>query len=152
LFGMSPPATSRVVARIADECVAVRTRVISRLVSRIYDEALRPHGIKVTQMNVLVAVGHLGTARAADLIDALAMEQSTVSRALERLARGGWIEDVASSDARVRNVRLSAAGKRLVGEILPAWEKAQREVREILGAGNINALADMARMAGAATP
>ena len=38
---------------IAKTCIAVRMRMLNRLVTNVYDEALRPLGLKVSQMNIL---------------------------------------------------------------------------------------------------
>lgn len=48
---------------ISRECIAVRLRMIDRAVSRVYDRALRPFGITVSQLNILVAVSELGQAQ-----------------------------------------------------------------------------------------
>src|SRR3954469_927465 len=77
---------------IAAECIAVRVRVLNRAITALYDDALRPHGLRVGQLNLLVAVARMGTARPADLGRALSMDRSTVSRDVEVLRRHGWLE------------------------------------------------------------
>jgi DNA-binding MarR family transcriptional regulator len=103
------------------------------MVTRIYDDALRPFGVKVSQMNILVVVAKLGTARAAAVAETLELEISTLSRNLERMRAKGWLEEVAGEDARVRPFRLSAKGRRLLDRVMPAWEDAQRQARTVLG-------------------
>src|SRR4051812_38750770 len=49
--------------KIASECVAVRLRMLNRVVTSIYDDALRSLDLKVSQMNILVAAAKMGTAR-----------------------------------------------------------------------------------------
>ena len=49
--------------KVASECIAVRLRMLNRVVTNIYDDALRPLGLKVSQMNILVAAAKMGTAR-----------------------------------------------------------------------------------------
>jgi hypothetical protein len=39
---------------IAQDCIAVRMRLLNRVVTKIYDDALRPLGIKTSQLNILV--------------------------------------------------------------------------------------------------
>ena len=121
------------VDRIAGECLAVRLRRANRMVTRIYDDALRPYGIKVSQMNILVVVAKQGTARPAAVAELLELETSTLSRNVERMRAQGWLEEVAGEDARMRPFRLSAKGKRLLDRIMPAWEVAQREAEATLG-------------------
>ena len=48
------------IGRVAGECIAVRVRLINRVISALYDEAMRPHGLRVSQGNILVAVARLG--------------------------------------------------------------------------------------------
>src|SRR5262245_59448709 len=70
-------------AVIAAECLAVRLRALNRAVSALYDDALRPHGLRVGQLNLLVAVARLGPAKPGDLCRFLCMEKSTLSRDVE---------------------------------------------------------------------
>jgi hypothetical protein len=49
--------------KIASECVAVRLRMLNRVVTNIYDDALRSLDLKVSQMNILVAAAKMGAAR-----------------------------------------------------------------------------------------
>jgi hypothetical protein len=42
--------------RIARECIAVRVRLLNRVITSLYDDALRPLGITVSQLNLLVAI------------------------------------------------------------------------------------------------
>ena len=75
--------------RIAGDCIAVRVRLINRVVTAIYDEALRPHGLRVSQANILVAVARKGEARPADICRLLRLEKSTLSRDVEVMKAQG---------------------------------------------------------------
>src|SRR5436305_5311418 len=77
---------------IAAECIAVRVRALNRAITALYDDALRPHGLRVGQLNLLVAVARMGTARPADLCRVLNMDKSTLSRDVEVMRRNGWLE------------------------------------------------------------
>ncbi len=48
------------VRRVAKECTGLRVRQVSRLLTRIYDDSLRPLGIQETQFSMLVAVAMFG--------------------------------------------------------------------------------------------
>ena len=87
---------------IAEECLAVRVRTLNRAVTALYDEALRPHGLRVGQLNLLVAVARLGTAKPRDFCRTLQMDKTTVSRGIEVMRRNGWLELGDSADARAR--------------------------------------------------
>jgi DNA-binding MarR family transcriptional regulator len=123
--------------RIARECLGVRVRMLNRVVSRVYDDALRPHGVKVSQMNVLVALAAAGPQRAVDLGRILHLEKSTLSRNLPRMEAQGWI------DASGERVRVTPKGSALLGRLVPAWERAQERVRRLLGPDGARALEGM---------
>ncbi len=123
----------RAVDTIAGQCVAVRLRMLNRVVTNTYDAALRPLGLKVSQMNVLVAAAKLGTARAVELCQHLHLDVSTLSRNVERMKARGWLEVVPGDDARTQPFRLTAKGRRLLHKAVPAWRKAQTQVTSLLG-------------------
>ena len=121
------------VALIAEECIAVSLRLLTRAVTKIYNHALRPHGLTVGQMNILVAASLMGQARQQDICRVLFLEKSTLSRDLKRMEHIGWVRaGRAAGDAR-RLVTLTPAGSRLLLEVREAWEKAQAAAEEELG-------------------
>src|SRR5947209_6217265 len=77
---------------IAGECLAVRVRTLNRAVTALYDEALRPHGLRVGQLNLLVAVARMRPARPGDFCQFLRVDKSTLSRDVEIMRRNGWLE------------------------------------------------------------
>src|SRR3954452_13487477 len=93
---------------IASECLAVRVRALNRAVTALYDDALRPHGLRVGQLNLLVAVARLGTARPGDLCRLLRMDKSTLSRDVEVMRRNGWLA-VEDGSGRSRPLRITPA-------------------------------------------
>jgi DNA-binding MarR family transcriptional regulator len=118
---------------MAGECLAVRVRTLNRAVSALYDEALRPHGLRVGQLNLLVAVARLGSAKPGDLCRLLQMDKSTLSRDVELMRRNRWLELVDSDDARARPLRLSAQGGALLEAVVPAWRQAQEQAMALIG-------------------
>ena len=77
---------------IARDCIAVRMRMLNRVITNLYDEALRPLGVKVSQMNILVATAKLVLARPAQVCEILQLDTSTLSRNVERMRARGWLE------------------------------------------------------------
>lgn len=118
---------------IASECIAVRMRILNRVISKIYDDALRPLDAKVSQMNILVAVGKMGTARPAEVCAALHLDVSTLSRNVERMKTRGWLEVIPDEDGRAQPFRLTNAGKKLLEQAEPAWNDAQEQAKQLLG-------------------
>jgi DNA-binding MarR family transcriptional regulator len=114
-------------------------RTLNRAVTAIYDEALRPHGLRAGQLNLVVAVARMEPAKPNDLCRFLRMEKSTLSRDVELMRRKGWLEVGDSGDKRARPLKLSAEGRALIESVVPAWRQAQERVRAMLG-GDVTAL------------
>jgi DNA-binding MarR family transcriptional regulator len=136
-------AKNQVIETIAGTCIAVRLRLLNRVVTSFYDEALHPLGLKVSQLNILVVTAKLGLARPATVCQILQLDVSTLSRNVERIRARGWLEVLAGEDARTQHFRLTKEGRRLVERAVPAWEEAQRRATELLGREGI-ALLDKA--------
>jgi len=125
---------------IARECIAVRVRMLNRVITGIYDDALRPFGLKASQMNILVVVTKLGTARPARICEFLQLDSSTLSRNAERMIAAGWLETVAEEDGRSQPLRITKKGAALLQKVVPVWQKAQREAEAVLGEQGVSAL------------
>jgi DNA-binding MarR family transcriptional regulator len=133
---------------IARTCIAVRLRLLNRVVTNVYDEALRPLGLKVSQLNLLVVTAKLGLARPAQVCELLQLDPSTLSRNVERMRAHGWLEVVPGEDARTQPFRLTAQGERLIEKAVPAWEQAQRRATELLGEEGVALLGKAAKKLG----
>ena len=128
---MDKPTTT--IETISKTCIAVRLRLLNRVVTNFYDEALRPLGLKVSQLNILIVTARLGLARPTQVCDILQLDTSTLSRNVERMRAHGWLEVVPEEDARAQPFRLTPQGKRLIEKAIPAWEDAQAQAAELLG-------------------
>ena len=118
---------------MAHSCLALRLRLLNRVVTNLYDEALRPLDLKISQLNILVVTAKLGLAQPAKVCDILQLDSSTLSRNVERMRARGWLEAVAGEDARRQSFRLTAQGRKLLARAVPAWDRAQRRAAEVLG-------------------
>lgn len=121
------------IEKVASECVAVRLRMLNRVITNIYDDALRPLDLKVSQMNILVAAAKMGTARPIEVCEHLQLDVSTLSRNVERMKARGWLEVVPDEDGRSQPFRLTPQGRKLLKKAIPAWSEAQQRVKKILG-------------------
>ena len=137
---MTARKTRTLIDTIAGECIAVRMRMLNRVVTNIYDDALRPLGVKVSQMNILVAAGRMGTARPAEVCERLHLDISTLSRNVERMKARGWLEVIPDEDGRAQPFRLTNEGRKLLEQAAPAWKKAQKQARSLLGDGIVDLL------------
>ena len=128
------------VDKIASECVAVRLRMLNRVITNIYDDALRSLDLKVSQMNILVAAAKMGTARPIEVCEHLHLDVSTLSRNVERMKARGWLEVIPDEDGRSQPFRLTSPGRKLLEKAVPSWSEAQKQVKKVLGDGIVEQL------------
>lgn len=134
--------------RIARSCIAVRVRLLNRVITNLYDEAFRPLGLKISQANILVVAAKLGVARPAQVCELLNLDASTLSRNVERMQAKGWLEVVPEEDGRSQPFRLTAQGRKLLEKAVPAWEEAQEQATALLGEAGVEMLHKVTRPLG----
>ena len=132
-------------AEVVRDCIATRLRMANRVITKVYDDALRPLGLTVTQMSMLVLAEDRGFIRQSEVGAELRLDDSTLSRNLERMRANGWLEEAPADDARVHSYRLTEAGRDLLEKTIPAWRKAQTEAQRLLGDAGVQALRRFAR-------
>ena len=101
--------------------------------TRLYDDILRPSGLRATQFSLLTVVRLLGEATIGGLAEAAVMDRTTLTRNLKLLAAAGLIMIREGADARVREVTLTAAGRARLAAAEPRWALAQRRLTEAMG-------------------
>ncbi|HKN18391.1 MAG TPA: MarR family winged helix-turn-helix transcriptional regulator [Dissulfurispiraceae bacterium] len=137
---MDEKQTLKLIETVGRECLAGRIRKISRVITGIYDRAMRPHGIKVNQAGILVMLSLTKKPKPGDICRMFQMEKSTVSRNIERMRKQGWIE-VGKEDGGLSQVlTVTPKGKKLLTDVYGKWEKAQKEVSEFLGEDGVKAV------------
>jgi DNA-binding MarR family transcriptional regulator len=119
--------------KMAKECIAMRVRRLNRVVTKIYDDSLRPLGLRTAQQTILAAISLMKTPTPTDLERRLSLEKSTVSRNVERMQRRGWVEFVPGEDGRSHHLKLTAKGAKLLRESTALWQVAQKRVASLLG-------------------
>ncbi len=116
------------------QCVAGRTLQVARIVSAKYDQALAPYGITAHQLTLLSMVARRQPVAPRDLLPFLKMDQSTLSRNLDRMQAKGWIRFSSDpDDARSRLASLTAEGEQIFFEAVEGWREAQAWALEELG-------------------
>ncbi len=113
--------------RIAQRCLAVRIRILDRLLSRRYDEVMRPLGLKATQLNLLAALSLSQPTSAAELGRLLSLEKSTTSRNLALLEKSEWIRH------GPEGLCLTQQGEVLLTQAEQRWSVVQQAFEEQLG-------------------
>jgi len=114
-------------------CVCSTLRMVSRAVTQLYDDILRPSGLRVTQFSILATIARNGEANLRQLEAALAIDQTTLTRSLNLLERHRMIERVPHPDGRIKAMRLTRKGRRVLNVARPLWAQAQDKVLRDLG-------------------
>ncbi|MGD1895768.1 MAG: MarR family winged helix-turn-helix transcriptional regulator [Phormidesmis sp.] len=118
----------KIAQQMSQECVARRLRQVNRTITRLYDEALRPHGLTVNQLNILAVIISEKQIRPGQLGQSLGMEKSTVSRTVDRMVRKDWIKVTPGEDSRTQLLSVTPKGRKLLLSVTPIWDNLQAGV------------------------
>lgn len=117
------------------DCTCFNMRRAVRRVTQLYDRALAPTGLKVTQFTLLAMLSGSGAGLGvSELADRLGMDRTTLTRNLDVVERSGLIAIKHGKDARSRSIELSAKGRKALKEAAPLWAGVQRELTGYMGA------------------
>jgi DNA-binding MarR family transcriptional regulator len=125
---------------MARECLGSRVRILSRAITRVFDEHFRPFDVTGAQLYLIGAIGLFGPSSPAELARSLSMDKSTLSRNLQRLVERGLITVDDATTGRGQVVDLTAEGGELLIRVQPSWSAAQEDARAILGEGDADLL------------
>lgn len=121
---------------VAGTCACHKMRAAARRITRRYNDALKPAGIKVTQFTILATIGLNEGFSLTELANEMGMDRTTLSRNLGPLERQALIETYDDGHGRARSARLTAKGVSVMEEALPLWRKVQDSLRKRLGDDN----------------
>ena len=105
-------------------CACGRLRRAARALTQLYDDAMAPAGLRVTQFSVLRTLARLGAQRISDLAAAQLLDRTALSRNLDPLLERRLVKVVPGSDARTREVELTRAGRAALDAAMPYWRDA----------------------------
>jgi DNA-binding MarR family transcriptional regulator len=138
------PAETASIADIAEmtagACLATRVRQLSRIITRVYDDAMRPIGITASQYTLLAQLASRDSITAVEIGHVLDIEKSTLSRNLKRLLALGHIIMDPPAGRRGRGLHLTAKGQAVLKEAFPIWQDAQKRAVSVMGAESRNVL------------
>jgi DNA-binding MarR family transcriptional regulator len=121
-------------------CTCFNLRKAARAVTQMYDEFLRPSGLRCTQFSLLMLIRGRGPIRITDLADQAVMDRTTLKRNIELLEREGLVRIEAGEDGRVREVTVTPTAEERLYKALPLWQRAQAYVTAELGPGRTDRL------------
>ncbi len=114
-------------------CTCANLRKAARAVSQVYDQALRPTGLKVTQFTLLATLSNRGALPLSRLAAALVMDRTTLTRNLKPLVGKGLVRIDQDADLRVRRISLTEAGGNCLSHALAICRQAQSRLVDELG-------------------
>lgn len=124
-------------------CGCANLRRAARVITRLYDQALRPSGLGAAQFTLLQALNTAPGISQKQLGSLLEIDSTTLTRTLAPLRRAGWLRVAVGEDRRELRLALTAAGKRVYQRALPRWERAQQRFVRALGADNWDRLMEL---------
>ncbi|HEY5801359.1 MAG TPA: MarR family transcriptional regulator [Burkholderiaceae bacterium] len=122
------------------DCYCGTYRQTARAVTQLYDAALKPAGLKITQFGILGVLHQNPGYTTGELAEALGMDSTTLTRTLRIIAEHGWIAATVGTDKRARHWSLTAEGKERLKVALPCWQGAQQQMQALAGAADLTAL------------
>jgi DNA-binding MarR family transcriptional regulator len=132
---------------IGRTCACFKVRKAARAITKLYEEVLRPSGLRATQFSLLMATRVMGPVTVLNLAQVTVMDRTTLTRNLQILEKRGLISIKPGEDRREREISLTAAGLEVLTKAIPLWEEAQKRVRKGLGEARLqNLLGDLSEM------
>ena len=114
-------------------CSAARLLRAARVLTRHYDEALRPAGITITQFGLLNVIKRAEPESISDIAGILDIDRTTLSRNLKPLEKANLVFRGNEGGSRRRRVLLTTLGVAKLEEAIPLWQQAQTRVEQVLG-------------------
>jgi DNA-binding MarR family transcriptional regulator len=119
--------------KMIEQCACHRIRMAARTVTRAYDDALRPVGLRATQLSVLAAVAIDGAISITALAQLMGMDRSTLTRNLAPLEKESLLSVGSEGWRRSRTLSITAKGRARLQEAYPIWESAQKRFKQEVG-------------------
>ncbi|MGH8114081.1 MAG: MarR family winged helix-turn-helix transcriptional regulator [Rhodanobacteraceae bacterium] len=127
-------------------CLCLASRRAARTITREFDRALRPCGLRATQFTLLSALRLAGPQSIGDLAELLGIDRTTLTRNLAVAEQHGWVTlRVDRRDARSRVAAITSKGSRTLIASIPMWRKTQQRLLDGIGEP---AAASLRRLAG----
>ncbi|MHA6203471.1 MarR family winged helix-turn-helix transcriptional regulator [Dyella soli] len=136
-------AVASLVNEVMQHCLMTRSRRISRVVTNIFDQELRPFGLSSSQFSLLVLIAGMDGASRAEIGRANHQERSTSTRNLQLVIDQGWADEIVPEKGRSRPIVISKAGRALLAQAMPAWRAAQVKARQLLGVDGASAIVQL---------
>lgn len=132
---MHPDLPIETTLEVRDRCLCLSARRAARRVARVFDEALKAHGITNGQFSLLMSLNRPAPPRLTDLTELLGMDRTTLTAAVKVLERRGLMRQVQDSqDRRAKRLILTREGEAVLIAALPVWRETQGRIEAALEA------------------
>ena len=121
-------------------CYCATLRQAARAVTVLYGEILGESGLHATQYTALQVLQQAPNVTTTELAETIGMDQTTATRTLALLRKGGLVTDSVGSDRRERRWALTPKGLAQLRSLRPKWEAAQEAFEKRLGRAEAMAL------------
>jgi DNA-binding MarR family transcriptional regulator len=132
-IGQAHVELSEIAEATGAHCLATRVRQLSRIITRVYDDAMRPLGITMSQYTLLTQMAQQDGITAVEIGTDLDIEKSTLSRNLKRLLALGHLTMDPPAGRRGRGLHLTTKGQDVIQRGYPVWKDAQTRVVRVMG-------------------
>jgi DNA-binding MarR family transcriptional regulator len=118
------------ISQVPATCMGMHVRRASRILTQVYDAALRPVGLVLNQFTLLISIQLVESTPITRLAQELFTDQTTLTRNLKLLEKCGLVAIAPGEDRRVKLVSLTPEGRDILAQALPLWEQAQSQVMQ----------------------
>ena len=109
---------------VRDTCLCLHAQRAARVLARRFDVAFAPVGLTSGQFSLLNGLNRPEPPTLGAVARLLAMDRSTVTANLKPLERKGLVETTTDArDRRSRRASLTDAGRAILAEALPIWQR-----------------------------
>ena len=118
---------------IAQQCTCFNLRKATRAITLMYDQELRPSGLRTTQFLLLTEIKVSEPITIKPLASKMLMHRTALARNLKLLEKKDLIKIEPGHDRRERSIRLTHSGQKALVRAYPLWGHAQRKVAKHFG-------------------
>lgn len=130
------------------ECLCLASRRAARSITRAFDAALRPQGLRATQFTLLAALELKGPQPIGALAEFIGVERTTLTRNLAVAEKQSLVAVETGKDARSHVASITATGRRRLHRAFAAWRGTQDMLTKTIGLDAANRLRRLSRGAG----
>lgn len=113
---------------IAQQCSCFHLQKATRATTLVYDQALRPSGLRTGQFLLLAEIKASAPITIKPLAAKMVMHRTALARNLKLLEKKGLIKIEPGHDRRKRMIGLTTEGQKSLSRAYPFWQHAQRKV------------------------